>query len=301
MNIPSWVSQGLAQTVQNKVSNFVSKGLQSNLDNITRASSAVSAKNLEYAQQQQDWSANQAAIANNFNAAEAAKNRDWQEYMSNTAHQREVKDLKAAGLNPVLSAMNGNGAAVTSGAAANASLPSGASASASDPTQAIVGVLSAMLSAQTSIANTAVSAKATEAVADKYTAMSKLVAEMDNATRRYTTEYATDSDVAIRKYAADLQNDASRYGSYLSWDAATSIAANQLAWQSEHPNSMWQMIGDIVSGFSDSSPGGTAKSLFEGAKSGIDKLVASVFGKFDFSKVKETVKSGKYTHYSWEK
>lgn len=43
----------------------------------------------------------------------ASRQNQYQLYMSNSAHQREVADLRAAGLNPVLSAL-GNGASVMS-------------------------------------------------------------------------------------------------------------------------------------------------------------------------------------------
>lgn len=50
-----------------------------------------------------------------YNADEAEKNRKWQEYMQSTAYQRQVEDLKKAGLNPILAASM-NGAGATSGA-----------------------------------------------------------------------------------------------------------------------------------------------------------------------------------------
>lgn len=64
--------------------------------------------------------------ANAFSAAEAQKNRDFQQQMSDTAYQREVADMQAAGLNPQL---------MYRGSASGASTPSGASPSSADPGQ----------------------------------------------------------------------------------------------------------------------------------------------------------------------
>lgn len=85
----------------------------------------------------QQFALQQQAQNNAWSAEQAQKQMDFQREMSNTAHQREVKDLQAAGLNPILSVNSG------------ASVPNGASAEPDTSTAGNVGaILQQVLQAQ---------------------------------------------------------------------------------------------------------------------------------------------------------
>ena len=106
--------------------------------------------NAQMWQKAADWNEAMWERQAQFNAEQAQIQRDWSERMENTRYQRAIKDMSAAGLNPILAVTNGglstgsgSGAAATVGGAqmssASAQMASGGLLGASSASEGLYG------------------------------------------------------------------------------------------------------------------------------------------------------------------
>lgn len=174
-----------------------------NATNSNKVESPITSINNQIRQMSNDVTAKTFA----FNHEEAALARDWQSYMSNTSHQREVEDLKRAGLNPVLSANGG------------ASAYSASSASGTADSSA-VSMLASIYNTKMNNDNAVKIAHINQETQRETNKNQKEIANINAAIEKYkantsfsASKYASDNSVMASQYASDTSYSSAKYSS----------------------------------------------------------------------------------------
>jgi hypothetical protein len=160
----------LVTTNPNNISDSLLQEAREVSDRNTATSQAFAREQMQFQE-----ASNAKAMA--FSAKQADINRKWETEMSNTAHQREIKDLMKAGLNPVLSV--NKGASTPSG-----SSPSGVSSGGAKGdvdtglTNMINNLLSAVIGQATALQTTSMNNQTSLEITKQNNTISELISKI---------------------------------------------------------------------------------------------------------------------------
>lgn len=175
-----------------------------------------------------------------YNSAEAAKSRDWSRTMRQTAYQDTVKDMIAAGLNPVLAAKVG---ATSSSSGATASFGSSSAASSAGSVfgsvfSSAMSLLNTMINneTKTDISNAQIASNEKQTVQKLSTQMS--IAQL-NADTKIT---ATQMNIDQEKWNTAIKNINDRELKNLEYKLKDEL-------ETRHPTNAWSAIWPQIENF----------------------------------------------------